>query len=418
MKVKKRVTEEQDNYIRVVLDLEEDILSKSMTNIIFEAGYAVLHKLVESNISRLCGERYKHRKSRNLFRWGYKKSEIILAGKKITLQHGRVRDVENNREVTLEDLEALKITDPLEEKVLEQMKIGVSTRKYRRSLESVPENIRSYGTSKSSVSRHFVAKTKAQLAKWLNARIEEDFPILMIDGIEFTDTTVVVVLGINKKGQKRVLGAWDGSTENSQMCTDLLNNLIERGLNPKNVHLAVIDGSKALRKGLRDIFGNGFLVQRCQLHKMRNVKGYLPENMKNQIWQAMSEAYASTDYETAKRLLLNIKRRLDDNHPRAASSLEEGMEETLTLHRIGAPKAIRKSLSTTNPIESLNSTIRAVTRRVKHWRDSKMILRWVYASITEAERKFRSIRGYTQMPHLLSLLELKSEEILNERRIA
>jgi len=253
---------------------------------------------------------------------------------------------------------------------------------------------------------------------WLNAKIEDDFPILMIDGIEFSDTTVVSVMGINNKGEKKVLGAWDGSTENSKICTDLLSNLIERGLNPEHVYLAVIDGSKALRKALRDVFGNGFLVQRCQLHKMRNVKDYLPEGMKAEIGQAMKEAYAMKEYDKAKQLLLNIKRRIETQHPRAASSLSEGMEETLTLHRIGAPKAIRKSLSTTNLIESLNSTIRSVTRRVKRWQNSKMVMRWVYAGIAEAERKFRSIRGCKDMGHLLVLLQTKSEEILNERRIA
>ena len=313
-------------------------------------------------------------------------TSTIFGGRKVKILHPRVRDIRDNKEKDLETVKKYKDSEILSRRQMEQMIIGISTRKYKRSLETGSLGLKTNNDSKSSVSRNFIAMTKAKLEAWRNEPIRQEYPILMIDGMVFKKTTVIVVLGIDKDGNKAVLGAWEGSTENSRVCIDLLHNLIERGFNLSRLKLAVIDGGKAIRKALNDVFEKGYLIQRCQIHKKKNVTDYLPEHMRLTIQNAMSEAYNADSYETAKRLLLNIKSKLGKDYPQAARSLEEGLEETLTLHKLEAHGEIRKSLCTTNPIENLNAGIRNITRRVKRWRNSDMVIRWAWTGIIESEK--------------------------------
>jgi putative transposase len=227
---------------------------------------------------------------------------------------------------------------------------------------------------------------------------------VMIDGIEVGEHTIVIALGIDESSQKHVLGLWQGATENAQVCIALLNNLIERGLDPQQAYLFVIDGGKALRKAIRDVFGKRSLVQRCQEHKRRNVLGYLPKRMHTSANKTMRDAFPSASQATAKKRLQQFASALDEDYPDAAGSLREGLDELFTLKDLRLPQWLERTLSTTNPIENLNGGIRRVTRNVKRWRDGAMGRRWVGAAIFEAEKGFRKLRGHKGMNLLLAAL--------------
>jgi transposase-like protein len=317
--------------------------------VIIDRGIESFMNDVESEITELCGKRYKHIAERRFTRWGSTDSSLVLGGKKVKINHPRVRNVETNKEHEIEILEHFKSNDVLTKKQMEQMILGVSTRKYKRSLEASSKKFPGFGTSKSSVSRGFIAQTISKLNAWLSKPIKEDYPIIMLDGLEVKKRTILIAVGIKIGGKKDILGARDGSTENSRICIDLLQDLIERGLDPSKVKLVVIDGGTGLRKAVKDVFGKTFLIQRCQLHKKRNVMENLPPHKRDTILNAMNEAYKSSSYKTAKRLLNNLIIKLEKEEPRAAGSLKEELEETLTLLRMKCPKKLQKSLATTNP---------------------------------------------------------------------
>lgn len=400
-----------------IIEAEKNDLNRevehSLLQQVLSLGITSYLEIVENEITAICGERYKHMTNREFTRWSTTETPVILGGRKISISHTRIRNTKDNSEKEIEAIRQSKNKELLSQRQMEQMIIGVSTRKYKRSLETTVDNLNgTYSDTKSTVSRNFIAKTQEKLEAWRNEPIKGAFPVLMIDGIVYKKTTVIAVLGIDKKGNKNVLGAWEGSTENSRVCIDLLQSLIARGFNVSELKLAVIDGSKALRKALDDVFGKELLIQRCQIHKKKNVAEYVPKEMRETVRRAISKAYASENYETAKKLLLNIIRWLEKEYPQAARSLKEGMEETLTLHILKAHKQIRKSLCTTNPIESLNSGIRNVARRVKRWRNSDMVIRWVCTGIIESERNFKKINGYVHMDALLKNIESAEEKVI------
>lgn len=396
-----------------IIDVKGKNLNKEIKDSLFEhiilLGIESYLETIENEITEICGKRYKNISNREFTRWSTTETPVILGGRKIQIQYNRVRNIKNNEEKELQAVTKYKDKELLSERQMRQMIIGVSTRKYSRSLETGIDELKPFCDSKSSVSRNFIAKTRAKLEAWRNEPIKKKYPILMIDGIVFKKTTVIVVLGIDKDSNKKVLGAWEGATENSRVCIDLLHNLIERGYNPLDLKLAVIDGSKALRKAINDVFGKELLVQRCQIHKKKNVVDYLPDHMRETIRNAITEAYNVDSYEIAKRLLINIIKKLEKEYPQAARSLEEGLEETLTLHKLKAHKKIRKSLATTNPIESLNSGIRNISKRVKRWRHSDMVIRWVCSSIIESERNFKKINGHVHLDALLKNIESREK---------
>lgn len=398
--------------------VEEKSLQEEVHNSLLEQvilmGIESLTELITEEITQVCGERYKHITGRQFTRWSKTETSLVLGGKKISLSHPRIRNIIDNSEKEIATLSALKDQEILSERQAEQMILGVSTRKCKRSLEADAPGIKTKSHSKSTVSRNFIAMTQSRLEAWRNEPITKTYPFLMIDGTVFKDTTVLVALGIDEKGNKKALGAWEGSTENSRSCTDLLNNLIDRGLDSETVELVTIDGSKALRKALKDVFGNDLLVQRCQVHKKKNVADYLPKEKRETIKRAVSEAYNAEKYDAAKRLLNNLINKLNNNYPQAARSLEEGLEETLTLHKLNAHMDIRKSLGTTNPIESLNSGIKNITRRVKRWRNSNMVIRWVGTAILESEMNFRKINGHRHIDALMLNIEMY-KEMKNEK---
>jgi transposase-like protein len=285
------------------------------------------------------------------------------------------------------------------------MVLGVSTRNYERSLEPTPTGIESRGTSKSAVSRRFVSATGQTLTEMMGRDLSGlSICALIIDGIHVSDHLVVVGLGIDEQGEKHVLGLHEGATENESVCKALIEDLIARGVRNDRSRLFVIDGSKALAASIRKAFGKRALIQRCQVHKRRNVEDHLPESMKKQVGRTMSAAYRCGNFERAKRMLNALARQLERKHPSAAASLREGLDETLTVMRFELPTGLQRVLSTTNAIEFVNSRIRKTTHNVTKWNGGTMVLRWVAVALVEVSKTFRKLSGYKAMPKLVDAL--------------
>jgi transposase-like protein len=303
--------------------------------------------------------------------------------------------------------------DPLDRHTLDAIACGVSTRKYARSLDSLPEEALERSVSKSSVSRRYVAMTTKQMTTWLTKPIgERHFPIVMIDGIILGDHTVLIALGIDSEGKKEVLGLREGDTENSRVAKALLRDLIERGLDPERARLFVIDGAKALRSAVRKIFRDLGVVQRCQIHKQRNILGHLPDGMHESVKAILREAWSLHDAKLAKARLERLASSLQADHPGAAASVLEGLEETLTLQGLGIEGTLYRKLRSTNAIENLNGGISTYSKNVKRWQGGSMVVRWVSAAIVEAEKKFRRVQGWRDIEKLvraLSVIEAKEE---------
>ena len=291
--------------------------------------------------------------------------------------------------------------------VLERMLAGVSTRRYRRTQEPVGEQveIRARSTSKSAVSRTFVERTREALGELMSRQLADlRLAVMMLDGLELKGRMMIVALGITTEGVKIPLGLWEGSTENATVATALLSDLVERGLDPEQGMLFVLDGSKALRKAVRSVFGE-VPVQRCLWHKERNVMQHLPERDRPPIKARLRKAWRETDYPRALEQLTRLADELEHTHPGAAGSLREGMDETLTVIRLGIRGKLRRTLESTNPCESMIDTVRTTQRNVKHWSSGEMGLRWTAAGMLEAEKQFRKVIGYTDLPRLAVAIE-------------
>jgi transposase-like protein len=349
-------------------------------------------------------------------------SEVVLGGRKVSIRRPRVR--RDGGEVPLRTFQRMASEDPLNRRIVAQMLVGVATRQYARSLEPLPATMTTRGTSKSTVSRRFVAKTRAQLEAWQSQPLDGlDLVGLILDGVHVGEHCLIVALGIAADGQKHALGLWDGSTENGTVCQGLLSNLQSRGLRTDRSLLVILDGSKALRKAVRATFGEAALVQRCQVHKMRNILEYLNDRQRPWAQAILRRAYQSADVKTAQRLLLDLAKRLETEHPSAAESVREGLDETLTVLTLNLSTRLRRSLATTNAAESLLSRTRHVKRNVKRWRGGQMMLRWVAAGILEAVKGFRRVKGYADMPTLVAALRARDRQLglsvaQEERQIA
>ena len=345
----------------------------------------------------MCGLRYAHHADRHASRAGTVSSEVVLGGRKVAMQRPRVRA--EGREVPLPTFQAVAQADPLNRRVVEQMLVGVATRQYPQSLESVPAGVVSRGTSKSSVSRRFVAKTTAQLRAWQSAPLDGlDLVALLLDGVHVGEHCLVVTLGVAADGQKHALGLWEGATENTAVCQSLLANLQSRGLRTDRSLLVILDGAQALHKATRAVFGAAALIQRCQVHKLRNILDHLPERQRPWGQAIVRRAYQATDVKPATRLLTDLAKRLDDDYPSAAGSVRESLDETLTVLTLHLSARLQRSLATTNAAESLLSRTRHVKRNVKRWRGGQMMLRWVAAGVLEAVKGFRRLKGCADMP--------------------
>lgn len=401
---KETVGNQASMWMQLVVPLAA-LVRSDLLALVHQLGLQAMCAMLEAERTRLCGERYRHDSSRKATRAGSTQGELTLGGRRVRVRRPRVTD-RKGHEIPLASWEELANTDPLNARALEQMAIGVATRKYARSLEAVPDDIATRGTSKSAVSRRFVAITTEKLTQWMaRSLVDLDIWAVFIDGIHFGEHVALCALGVDATGVKHVLGIWEGATENEVACKAMLENLVARGLTANRSRLFIIDGSKALRAALRSLFGRRALVQRCQVHKMRNVLGHLPDERHSEVRSAMREAYKCTKLETAKRLLNNLARALQKKHPSAAASLREGLDETLTVLSLGVSAMLTRTLSTTNPVEHLNERIRTTARRVKRWDDGTMVLRWVLVGVLEATRGFRRLKGHRDMNLLVAHLK-------------
>lgn len=374
------------------------------------AGQRVLHAMMEADRTEQCGPKWIADAARTAQRAGSTASAVTLGGRRIVLRRLRARS-RAGTELALPSFTWAAARDPLERRTLEAMAIGVSTRRYARSLDPLPADVEERATSKSAVSRRFVARSAALLAEWLGRPLGAlDLVAILIDGIYFDQRCVLIALGLDTNGHKHVLGLHEGSTENTTVAKALLGDLIERGLDPERPRLFVIDGAKGLRRAIRDLWGARALVQRCQVHKRSNVRNHLPEALQARVLTAMHRAYDTPDPAQALAQLERLARALEREHPGATASLREGLEETLTLQRLGLTGALYRSLRSTNAIENLNGSVSRYARNVKRWRHGHMVLRWVGAALHEASTHFRRIRGYRELPILIAELAKLDKE--------
>lgn len=378
------------------------------------AGQQVFQTLMEQDREQLCGPKSVPNPNRQAYRGGSAPSEVVLGGRRIVLPRLRARRV-TGEELTLPSFAYASARDPLDAHTLEAIVVGVTTRKYPRTLEPLRPDVTERAVSKSAVSRRFVALTSARLTTWLTTPLDDlDIRVVLIDGLHFRDHVILLALGLDAQGTKHVLALREGTTENATVCKALLADLRERGLDLDRPTLFIIDGGTGLRKAIRETSGGLGLVQRCQVHKARNVLEHLPEALRPRIRRALTEAYGLADAALAKRRLTQLADGLERTHPGAAASLREGLDETLTLQGLGITGALYRTLRSTNAIENLNGLLGRFVRNVRRWRDGRMLVRWIAAGLHEARRSFRRVRGHRDLAALVRTLDRRTLDTRKE----
>jgi putative transposase len=370
-------------------------------------GLGVLAELMEEEVDDVVGPKGRHDPERVAVRHGHERGEVTLGGRRVQVERPRVRSADGASEVPLRTYQHFADRDPFSRHVLEQLLAGVSTRRFERTREPVGAEVEAAArsTSRSAVSREFVARTRESLLGLMSRRLDDvRLAVLMLDGIELKGRCCVVALGISTDGVKIPLGLWDGSTENATVAKQLLSNLVARGLDLGQGVLCVIDGAKALRKAIDEVLGP-VPVQRCVRHKERNVLDHLPERDRPAVKQRLRRAWARDDHGRALEELRTLAGELEHSHPGAAASLREGMAETLTITRLGVKGSLKQTLQSTNPCESMIEIVRRTSRNVKRWQSGDMCLRWTAAGMLEAERQFRRVLGYRDLAKLALAVE-------------
>lgn len=368
-------------------------------------GLVALQAVFKAEAAALAGPKGKHDAGRTHHHWGTTATELTFGGRRLQVARPRVRSTEG-QEAVLPSVAAWRQRDPLAARVLEQIVLGVSARGYAGSLEPGPVGARSRGTSKSAVSRTLRGRLTAALEGQLSQRLEAlELLALFLDGVVVGGQTVIVALGLTRDGQKVPLGLRLGSTENAIVCTEVLQDLLGRGLKVAARVLCVIDGGKGLRRALQDVLGSAAVIQRCQLHKARNLQALVPKARQAYVRAALRRAYRAPSAAAARRQLNALGTWLEANgHVDAAASLREGLAETLTVLTLGLPPRLRRFFATTNCIENLIGIVRHVTRNVKRWRDGTMIRRWVGLGLGRAATRFRRIKGHHELATLATAL--------------
>ena len=386
----------------IATDLREGLLALAVG-----AGLQVLTAMMEADVTAVCGPRDRHDPDRRAVRHGHGAGSVPLGGRRVPVTRPRIRAVDGSGELPVACYEILNDTDVLGRMALERMLAGLSARHYGTGLEPVGQQVSqtASATSKSAVSRKFVAATETALAQLLAADLSTlDLVAFMVDGVHFGEHCCVVALGIGIDGTKHPLALVEGSTENATLVTELIVGLRERGLEVTRPVLAVIDGSKALRRAVLDVFDHP-VIQRCQLHKIRNVVDKLPEKLRGVVQRRMRDAYHAQSALTAQAQLETLAGELDRTHPGAAASLREGLAETLTMQRLAVPPMLARTLRSTNAVESMISICRDHAANVKRWRDGQMALRWCAAGMVEAGKQFRRVNGHLHLPTLRTALQ-------------
>jgi putative transposase len=371
------------------------------------AGLQVMQQLMEADVAAACGPRGRHDPGRTATRHGTERGSVTLGGRRVPITRPRVRATDGTGELPVPAHELFTSTELLGRMAMERMLAGVSTRRYPVALEPVGDQVDqdATSTSKSAVSRKFVAMTETALSELLAQDLSGlNLVAIMIDGVHFADHLCVVALGIGLDGTKHPLAVVEGSTENTTLVRGLLVGLRDRGLNVTRPILAVLDGAKALSAAIKEVFDHP-VIGRCQLHKIRNVQDHLPEKLRGLVGRRMRQAYHADSALAAHALLEALAAELDKTHPGAAGSLREGLAETLTVLRLGVPPTLARTLRSTNAVESMISICRTHARNVKRWRDGQMAIRWCAAGLVEAAKQFRRVNGHLHLPALRAALE-------------
>jgi putative transposase len=371
-------------------------------------GLGVVHELMELEVDEVVGPKGEHNRDRVAKRHGHEDGSMTLGGRRVAVRRPRMRTADDEHELPVESYGYFADRDPLTRAVMDRMLAGVSTRKFARVGEPIGSEVEqaSSSTSKTTTSEMFIERTRTALGQLMSRRLDDvRLAVMMLDGLEIADRTHVVALGITTEGVKIPLGLWEGSTENATLARVLLADLVDRGLDAEQAILFVIDGGKALRRAIKDVFGEHALVHRCHRHKERNVCDLLPEHDRDQVRARMRAAWSLTDAELARQRLELLASELARTWPDAAGSLREGMADTLTLMRLGIGAQLAQTLCSTNPCESMIEIVRYTQRNVKRWQDGDMRKRWTAAGMLVAEQQFRRIIGYRDLAKLVIAIE-------------
>jgi transposase-like protein len=384
------------------------LLQEGVGELMREATVQLMMLVMQEEVRHLVGERSRPDRNRQAYRWGQEDGLCVVDGQKVPVKRLRVRS-KQKREVPLGSYELFRREEPLDRAVWEKMTRGISTRDYEAVTRSFAE---AYGLEKSTASDHFIRASRAKLQALLERPLGElRLCAILIDGTAYKNHDLIVALGIGCDGRKTVLGLREGATENTTVVSELIGDLVARGLDFSVPRLYVLDGGKALRKAVGRHAGEEAVIQRCQVHKKRNVLDHLAEEHRNAFDRKLSNAYALTEYEDAKRALGRVHRELMDLNPSAARSLEEGLEETLTVHKLRVPALLRKTLASTNVIESAFSVVEKVCRNVKRWHPGDQAERWVASGLLVAEQRFHRVQGYREIPQLVEALARYSDNL-------
>ena len=390
--------------VQMVLPMAEMVgwLRKGVGELIRQAGLQLMELLMQEEVRELVGERSQRQLERTANRWGSEQGYCVVMGQKVPVERPRVRTTDD-REVRLGSYEMFHRGEPLTEAVWEKLMLGLSTRKYGQAIRQFTE---AYGLEKSAVSDHFIEASRTKLQEMMERRLDKtQLCALLIDATPFAGQQMVAALGIAQDGRKMILGIRQGATENATVVSELLSDLVSRGLDFTAPRLYVLDGGKALTAAVKKHAGEAAAIQRCQVHKRRNVLDHLTDEQKPGVAKTLNSAYALADYAAARQALDTLHRELMDLNPSAARSLGEGMEETLTVHRLHVPTQLRKTLASTNVIESAFSIVELVCKNVKRWHGGDQRERWVGSGLLVAQKQFRRVTGYKQIPTLLRELE-------------
>jgi putative transposase len=406
--------------VQMVLPMAEMVgwLRKGVGELIRQAGLQLMDLLMQEEVRELVGERSQRQAERTANRWGSERGYCVVMGQKVPVERPRVRTTED-KEVRLGSYEMFHRGEPLTETVWEKLMLGLSTRKYGQAIRQFTE---AYGLEKSAVSEHFIEASRAKLKELMERRLEKtQLCALLIDATPFEDQQMVAALGIGQDGRKMILGIRQGATENATVVSELLSDLVSRGLDFTAPRLYILDGAKALTAAVKKHAGEAAAIQRCQVHKRRNVLDHLTDEQKPEVAKKLNAAYALEDHAAAKLALNRLHRELMDLNPSAARSLGEGMEETLTVHRLHVPTQLRKTLASTNVIESAFSIVEQVCKNVKRWHGGDQRERWVGSGLLVAQKQFRRVTGYKQIPSLIRELETlapSKPEVAKRRKVS
>ncbi|MBU1627785.1 transposase [bacterium] len=380
------------------------------------AGLVLVNAILQEEVEQLAGKKYKRGGNPDYDRWGYQGGSVYLSDQKVPIDCPRVRDTRNNKEVELSSYRNFQEPHRVDEVLLRKVLHGLSSRRYFECSELIPET---FGMSPSTISRRFLEASEEKLREFCERRLDSfDILCILLDGKCFQEDAMIIAEGITANGEKKILGFVQTSTENSVVCKEFLEGLLERGLKINEGILCVIDGSKGLRKGIEKAFGGFALIQRCQWHKRENVLSYLPKGKQSSMRKKLQRAYEEPTFEDAKRELLKVKEELSLINQSAVKSLDEGFEETLTLHKLGVFNELGTSLKTTNCIESVMAQIGQKTDRVDYWKNSNQKQRWLATALLDIEPRLRKIKGYRHLPLLRIALKIYLGLTTEEKRVA